>query len=127
MISTGAGALRDGDRVAVAGRTGGRGRRGDGQANGTADGTGTAPRSGVQGDPPAAGGGGSTPLRAARGQVMQRHPAGETSPVAKALAAAVAVMAAVALEAARGAKGVALVETAVDDAGVTARPSRRVV
>ena len=66
-------------------------------------------------------------LRVARGQVMRRHPAGGTSPVAKAIAAAVAVMAAVALEAARGAKGVALVATAVDDAGVTARPSRRVV
>ena len=63
VISTGAGALRDGDRVAVAGRTGGRGRRGDGQANATSDGTGTARRGGVQGDPPAAGGGGGTPPR----------------------------------------------------------------
>ena len=60
-------------------------------------------------------------LGAGRGQAMRRHPAGETSPVAKGLAAAVA------LEAARGAKGVALVATVVDDAGVTARPSRRVV
>jgi hypothetical protein len=61
VISTGAGALRDGDRVAVAGRTGGRGRRGDGQPGATSDGSGTGPRGGVQGDPPAAGGGGGTP------------------------------------------------------------------
>ncbi|HZM93885.1 MAG TPA: efflux RND transporter periplasmic adaptor subunit [Vicinamibacterales bacterium] len=61
VISTGAGALRDGDRVALAGRASGgtdRGRRGGGQAN-TAPGqggTGEASRGGAQGGPPAAGG-----------------------------------------------------------------------
>jgi membrane fusion protein (multidrug efflux system) len=59
VISTGAGALRDGDRVALAGRAGGgagRGRRG-GQANAAPGqgGTGEASRGGAPGDPPATG------------------------------------------------------------------------
>jgi hypothetical protein len=56
VISTGAGALRDGDRVAVAGRTG-RGRRGDGQTNAATDqgGGGRSTPGGAAGDPPAGG------------------------------------------------------------------------
>jgi Barrel-sandwich domain of CusB or HlyD membrane-fusion len=64
VISTGAGALRDGDRVALAGRAGaGRGPRGGGPASGTSGqgGTGSAPRGGAQGDPPAESGTSPTP------------------------------------------------------------------
>src|SRR5262245_44079008 len=59
VISTGAGALRDGDRVALAGGASGngRGRRGGGDANAAPGqrGTGEASRGGAQADPPAAG------------------------------------------------------------------------
>jgi membrane fusion protein (multidrug efflux system) len=56
VISTGAGALRDGDRVALAGRTGdGRGRRGGDETSAAPGEGGSAPasRGGAQGDPPA--------------------------------------------------------------------------
>jgi RND family efflux transporter MFP subunit len=58
VISTGAGALRDGDRVALpGGRAGGngRGRRGGGEANAAPESGGTAPgsRGGARGDAPA--------------------------------------------------------------------------
>jgi membrane fusion protein, multidrug efflux system len=55
VISTGAGALRDGDRVALPGRADGdgRGRRGAGQTTAAPD-TGTVPQAGDgEGDPPA--------------------------------------------------------------------------
>ena len=58
VISTGAGALRDGDRVALAGRASdGRGRQGGGQTTAPGQGgPGQAPSGGGEGDPPAAGG-----------------------------------------------------------------------
>jgi HlyD family secretion protein len=69
VISTGAGALRDGDRVALAGRAGrdGRGgRRGGGQADGApGQGTSEGSRGAAQGDPPAAGGAPTPPAQGA--------------------------------------------------------------
>ena len=55
VISTGAGALRDGDRVALPGGRAGGGRRGGGQANGAPETGGTAPgsRGGARGEVPA--------------------------------------------------------------------------
>jgi HlyD family secretion protein len=56
VISTGAGALRDGDRVALAGRTSsGRGQRGGGQGNASPEGGSAAqtPHAGAEADPPA--------------------------------------------------------------------------
>jgi membrane fusion protein, multidrug efflux system len=63
VISTGAGALRDGDRVALAGRatSDGRGQRGGGRGDVTSGQEGPTPRGGAQGDPPAAGGAGNVP------------------------------------------------------------------
>jgi len=65
VISTGAGALRDGDRVALAGRAGGgRGRRGGGEGNAAPGegGSGQGSRGDAQGDPPpAARGAGNAP------------------------------------------------------------------
>jgi membrane fusion protein (multidrug efflux system) len=65
VISTGAGSLRDGDRVALAGgRAGnGRGRRGGGEANASPEGGGPTaqPRGEVQGDRPPSRSGGSDP------------------------------------------------------------------
>lgn len=84
VISTGAGALRDGDRVALAGRASGngRGRRGGGQADG-APGQGSpgeAPRGGAQGDPPAAGGARTPPAQgAAPGSGARQGGGGESS------------------------------------------------
>jgi RND family efflux transporter MFP subunit len=66
VISTGAGALRDGDRVALAGgRAGGRGRRGGGEGAeaSSPSGAGQDGRGSAAGDPPAASGEGG-----ARGQ-----------------------------------------------------------
>ncbi len=59
VISTGAGALRDGDRVALVGRAGGgRGRRGGGEGNAVPGegGTGRGSTGEAQGDPPPAAG-----------------------------------------------------------------------
>ena len=62
VISTGAGALRDGDRVALAGRTGGNGRGGRGGQAADSDQRGSAPdaRGGAQGGSPARGKGSAT-------------------------------------------------------------------
>ena len=72
VISTGAGALRDGDRVALpGGRAGGngRGRRGGGEANAAPEAGGTAPGSGggARGETPAAPGGNGPKAQGASG------------------------------------------------------------
>jgi membrane fusion protein (multidrug efflux system) len=69
VISTGAGALRDGDRVALSGSAGnGRGGRGGGQANTSPEGAAgpQSPGGEAHGDPPAARGDGSDPQGGAR-------------------------------------------------------------
>ena len=84
VISTGAGALRDGDRVALAGRASGngRGRRGGGPADGAPGqaSPGGASRGGAPGDPPAAGGAPTPPAQgAAPGSGARQGGGGESA------------------------------------------------
>jgi len=84
VISTGAGALRDGDRVALAGRASGngRGRRGGGPADGASGqaSPGGASRGGAPGDPPAAGGAPTPPAQgAAPGSGARQGGGGESA------------------------------------------------